>query len=96
MMKKELIFSMITGYFLDKKVNKVFVFGSFARGTETFESDIDLLIELSQSIGLMKLIEYKLDLEDKLHRKIDLLTPESISPKILPFIQKEMKLLYAR
>ena len=44
----------------------------------------------------MKLIEYKLDLEDKLHRKIDLVTPASISPLIFPLIQKDWQLIYER
>ena len=37
----------------------------------------------------MKLIQYKLDLEDQLHRKVDLVTPASISLLIFPLIQKD-------
>ena len=87
---------MISGYFLDKSVKKAFVFGSYAKNSEEENSDIDILIELSQSVGLMKLIEYKLDLEDLLHMKVDLLTPASISPKIFPLIEKDLKLIYER
>ncbi|MBP7284671.1 MAG: nucleotidyltransferase domain-containing protein [Leptospiraceae bacterium] len=86
----------ISEYFKDKKINKVYLFGSFAKGLEIATSDIDLLVELSESIGFMKLIEYKLDLEDKLHRKIDLVTPASISPLIFPLIQKDWQLIYER
>ena len=86
----------ISEYFKDKKINKVYLFGSFAKGLEIATSEIDLLVELSESIGFMKLIEYKLDLEDKLHRKIDLVTPASISPLIFPLIQKDWQLIYER
>ena len=96
MQNKEIIYQMISGYFLDKSVNKAFVFGSYAKDLEKENSDIDILIELSQSVGLMKLIEYKLDLEDLLHMKVDLLTPASISPKIFPLIEKDLKLIYER
>ncbi len=96
MVNKEAIYQIISGYFQDKSVNKAFVFGSYVKNSENENSDIDILIELSQSIGLMKIIEYKLDLEDLLHLKVDLLTPASISPKILPLIQKDLKLIYER
>jgi predicted nucleotidyltransferase len=56
----------ISDYFRDKKINKAYLFGSFARGLEKDTSDIDILVELSESIGFMKLIQYKLDLEDQL------------------------------
>ncbi len=72
------------------------MFGSYAKNLEKENSDIDILIELSQSVGLMKLIEYKLDLEDLLHLKVDLLTPASISPKIFSLIEKDLKLIYER
>ncbi len=90
------IIETISNYFKDKKINKVYLFGSFAKGLEVEASDIDLLVELSETIGFMKLIEYKLDLEDKLHRRIDLVTPASISPRIFPLIQKDWKLIYER
>jgi uncharacterized protein len=96
MQNKESIYQIISGYFQDKSVNKASMFGSYAKDLEKENSDIDILIELSQSVGLMKLIEYKLDLEDLLHLKVDLLTPASISPKIFPLIEKDLKLIYER
>ena len=86
----------ISDYFKDKKINKSYLFGSFAKGLEKDSSDIDILVELSESIGFMKLIQYKLDLEDQLHRNVDLVTPASISPLIFPLIQKDRKLIYER
>ena len=96
MVNKEAIYQIISGYFQDKSVKKAFVFGSYVKNSENENSDIDILIELSQSVGIMKIIEYKLDLEDLLHLKVDLLTPASIYPKIFPLIQKDLKLIYER
>lgn len=95
-MSYELVSKEISNYFSDKKVSKVYLFGSFAKNTENAESDIDILIDLTESIGLMRLIQYKLDLEDKLHKKIDLQTFGSISQKIFPLIKNDLKLIYER
>ena len=45
---------LLSGYFKDKPVNKVWLFGSYARGEENTDSDIDLMIDLdhSQLVGL--------------------------------------------
>ncbi|MCP5497645.1 MAG: nucleotidyltransferase domain-containing protein [Leptospiraceae bacterium] len=77
-------------------IERVFLFGSFARGDETQESDIDLLVDTTQTISLIKFIKYKLELEDNLHRKVDMLTVDGISPYILPIIEKEKVLVYDR
>jgi predicted nucleotidyltransferase len=49
------------------------LFGSFAHGTQTEQSDIDLLVESSQSLGF-KFFELSDYLESGLGRKIDLIT----------------------
>ena len=75
-------------------MRRISLFGSFARNEAEVNSDIDLLIELDEPVGYLTIIEYKLALEDYLNRKVDLLTPESISPKIRPYIEKDLKLIY--
>ena len=84
-------------YFVDKPVLKAFVFGSTSRDTASADSDLDILIELdySRHIGL-GFIEMKLDLEEKLHKKIDLVSSNSVSSHILPFIDRDKQLIYER
>lgn len=55
-------------------VKQMAIFGSFANGMERESSDIDIFMEFSEPIGLnfVKLADY---LEEKLGRKIDILTP---------------------
>lgn len=88
---------LIKEYFQDQPVLKAFVFGSFARNEASKESDIDLLVELdySKHIG-MGFINMKFDLEDRLHKKIDLVSSNAVSKYILPFINNDKKLIYER
>jgi len=58
-------------------VRRLGVFGSYARNTATRESDLDLLVEFSEPIGL-RFVALSAYLEKRLGRKVDLLTPEGI------------------
>jgi uncharacterized protein len=59
---------------------RVRVFGSFARGDNRSNSDLDLLIDLEPGRSLLDLIAIKQDLEDLLARRVDVVTEQSISP----------------
>ena len=95
-MTHQKLFETIGEYFEDKPVNKVFVFGSYARGKVTPNSDIDLILSMSHPVGLLKLSGYKLELEEKLGIHVDLGTEGGISEFALPYINKEMKIIYER
>ena len=56
------------------------IFGSFARGEERPDSDIDLLVEMERDRSLLDIIAIKHDLEDLIHRKVDVVTVNAISP----------------
>lgn len=59
-------------------VKRIGVFGSYANGNPTETSDIDLVIEFNQPIGLkfIKLGDY---LEELLGKRVDILTPAGIA-----------------
>jgi len=84
-------------YFKTQPVLKAYLFGSFARGEGDEQSDIDLVLELDHThpIGL-QYFGIKLDLEELLQKKVDILTPNSISKYIQSYIQNEMQLIYER
>jgi len=88
---------LIKSYFEDKPVLRAYLFGSFSRNDASKESDIDILVELdySKHIG-MGFVKMKLDLEEKLHKKVDLVSSNSISKFIYPFINKDKQLIYER
>ena len=70
------------------------VFGSVARGEDSEESDLDLLVEFAGEKSLFDLIGLQLDLEERLGRKVDLATPSSISPYIREQVFQEARVLY--
>ena len=60
-------------------VKRASIFGSFARGVATLRSDVDFLIEYKgKNKSLFDLVDLKLDLEETLGRKVDILTYHSI------------------
>ncbi|MCX6149887.1 MAG: nucleotidyltransferase domain-containing protein [Ignavibacteriales bacterium] len=87
----------IANCFRNKPVKRAFLFGSACRNEEDEQSDIDILVELdySKTIGL-GFVRMKLELEDLLNRKVDLLSSNSISKHIKPFIDAEKILIYEK
>ena len=70
-------------------VSRSFVFGSYARREAKKNSDLDLIVEFNKRKSIIDLIALKLELEKKLGIKVDVLTSNSIHPKINNLIQKE-------
>ena len=65
------------------------VFGSVRRGTATPESDLDLLVRFDRNASLLNHISLKLELEEKLKRKVDVIGDESIFWLIRPQVLAE-------
>lgn len=63
-------------------IKRAAFFGSIVRGELTDESDIDILIEFEGRKSLLDLAGLKLDLEDALERRVDLLTYRSLHPML--------------
>lgn len=72
----------------------VALFGSFARGEEKTESDVDILVNFKKPISLFTHAGIEIDLENKIGRKVDLVTERSLSKYIHPFVMKELVTLY--
>lgn len=70
-------------------VSKIGLFGSYARGEQTTESDIDILIECVKPIG-WDFIDLKDYLENILERKVDLVTLNALKPQLRDDILKEV------
>jgi len=87
----------IANCFKNKPVKRAFLFGSAARDEQDELSDVDILVELdySQPFGL-GFVRMKLELEDLLKRKVDILTSKSVSKYIQPFIDSEKILIYEK
>lgn len=70
-------------------VKSLAVFGSVARGEATDRSDIDLLVEFNQPIGLFEFIRLKNYLENLIGSKVDLVTPDALHPALRDSILNE-------
>lgn len=80
-------------------VKRVSIFGSYARGEETTDSDIDLLVALKPShlrpaLGLFEVIRLEQELKKELGRRVDLVTEEGLNPRRKPYIEKDKVVLY--
>jgi len=87
----------IANFLRNKPVKKAYLFGSAARNEDDDQSDVDIFVELdySQPIGL-GFIRMKLELQDLLKRKVDILTINSVSKYIQPFIDSDKILIYEK
>lgn len=75
-------------------VARVFLFGSYARGKDTEDSDLDFRIDKGRLRGLIQLGGMYSDLEEKFDKKIDLLTTGSLEPQFLERIADEEIMIY--
>lgn len=73
--------SRIIPLFKKRGIKKAGIFGSFVKGLENENSDVDILVEIGQkNVSLFDFIGIKLELEDALGRKVDLVEYSTIKP----------------
>ena len=72
-------------------VVKASVFGSFARGEVQEGSDIDILVEFKGEKSLLDLAGLKIELEELLGRRVDVLTYNSLHPLLKDKILNEQE-----
>ncbi|MCL2364478.1 MAG: nucleotidyltransferase domain-containing protein [Defluviitaleaceae bacterium] len=75
-------------------VARVYLFGSYARGVADENSDIDLRIDKDRLRGLFQLSGFQQDIIERLGKRVDVLTTQSLDDDFLQTIRKEEILLY--
>ncbi len=75
-------------------VKKAALFGSYARGEDTPKSDIDLLVEFKGRKSLLDLAGLSIELEDKMGKKFDVLTYNSLHPLLKDRILGEQEIIF--
>ncbi len=72
-------------------LRRIGIFGSYAQGTQSEESDIDIIVEFASPIGL-KFVDFTEFIENMLGKKTDILTPAGVNgirnPNIAQRIQE--------
>ena len=71
-------------------VKSLSLFGSVARGDATKNSDVDILVEFKGRATFDRYMDTKFYLEDLLGRKVDLVTPKAIKPRMKPYIMQDI------
>lgn len=74
-------------------VKKAAIFGSFARGEATKSSDVDILIEFKGKKSLFDLAGLKIELEEAIGRKVDVVTYKSLHPLLKEKILSEQLII---
>jgi len=88
---------IVKDYFSGQPVIKAYVFGSYSRNDADADSDVDILVDLdySKHIGL-GFVTMQSELQQKLHKKVDLISSKALSKYIKPFIEQDKVLIYER
>jgi len=97
-MSTQVMTQQIADYFKTQPVLKAWLFGSFARGEEQEDSDVDLLVKFDRSIpiGLFAFARMHRELEEKVGRKVDLVEEGTLRPAVQKTANRDMKVIYER
>lgn len=71
-------------------ISELGLFGSFASGQFSENSDIDILVDFHKNIDGFDYIRLAHEFEDLFKHKIDLVSRKGIKPKYLPFVEKHL------
>ena len=77
-------------------VSALYLFGSYARGDATAQSDLDFRIEKGALRSLLQLAGFQLDLEAGFGKNLDVLTTQMLDAQFLESIRPEEVLIYAQ
>ena len=76
------------------EVDRIYLFGSRARGDGTGKSDYDLYVEASKIKSLFGITELRLDLTDAIGHKVDIVTTKRLDPEFEENLMKERVMIY--
>lgn len=97
-MSTQAMTKIIADYFKTQPVLKAWLFGSFARGEETPESDIDILVQYDENarISLLTISHMMGELERSTGRRIDLIEDGCLMPFAVESVNRDKRLIYER
>ena len=97
-MSTQAMTQQIAEYFKTQPVVKAWLFGSYARGEETPESDIDILVEYDKDarISLLTISHMMGELERSTGRRVDLIEEGCLLPFAVESANRDKRLIYER
>lgn len=79
---------------MDNNISYLGLFGSHARGDNTINSDVDLLVEYKEVPSLLEEGGIINMFEDMFKQKIDLVSKKCLKERIKPYVMQDLKVLY--
>jgi len=73
----------------DFGVRRIALFGSTVRGDAREDSDLDILVDFETGPTFLSFMGLKCFLEDRLGRKVDLVTPDALKPRLRRVVERE-------
>ena len=97
-MELEQVRLTLANYFATQPVLRAWLFGSYARGEATADSDVDILVEFDHSspIGLFAYARMWRELKESLGRDVDLVEEGTLKPFAVDSANRDKKLVYER
>ncbi|HZQ10625.1 MAG TPA: nucleotidyltransferase family protein [Anaerolineae bacterium] len=81
-------------------VKRIALFGSVARGEETPESDLDLLVEFEEprvrGLGLLQWVHLENQLSQRIARRVEMVSTKALKPRLRPYIEPDLVILYEK
>ena len=92
-MKREIVLEQLKGakneLFRKYPIHALGLFGSVARGDDTLESDIDILVEFNRPVGF-EVVDLADEIESILKHRIDLISRKAIKATVWPYIENDL------
>ena len=94
-MSDEQLHKTIVEYLKDYKPERIGLFGSYARGDNSKDSDLDILIKFRETCTLFQFVRIENELSELIGRKVDLVTEGAIrNERIRQSIQQDLQVIF--
>jgi predicted nucleotidyltransferase len=86
----------IREYFATQPIERAWLFGSYARGEEREDSDMDILVDFDDSVSLLKHVHIMNELRELLNKEVDLVTNGTLLPFAEETAARDKRIIYER
>jgi predicted nucleotidyltransferase len=93
---RNVIIPQLQEYFATQPVQKAWLFGSFSRGEERRDSDVDILVRFDKDVTLMRYARTYRLLKQLLNKEVDLVEEGTLLPFAVDSAERDKILIYER
>jgi len=94
--RKDILRQLKNGIKKFPHIEKAWIYGSFSREDDGPKSDVDIALQTNATFTYFDLAEVQHQLENSIHRKVDVGFIDSFKPYILEHVKPDLKLIYER